>query len=1143
MSEIAPDLKTANYYFDDRHFVLSDPKPTAFGPNIGGDGRNLTIALLSLNRAKLSVRLIDSIAEHLVNFAGEVLIGDNGSEPLEIEQLRAGLQRLPHRWRLLEFGKNLGVADGRNRLMAEVRTDWVISLDNDIYFTANPLLQIQSELATLGCHFMSFPLLNPDGKTIYSHGGCLQTVLQDGRPRLTLNPIAAGLSLERGPEDLQHAFLCSFLFGGASVFNRHSFERLGGFDAGMFIGFEDIDFSLRLFREGMKVATSAARFLVHDHPKAETTSDTKYEKTRYARKALYDSALYLEAKTGFRIWGDEIEDWMRSSGQRQGWNPDVPTVEPAPAVASQRTRPRIALITDTADWAFSNISRQLKRYLGDRFDFEIIPLVTLGEIERNRWFGTNCQGFFAEGGASALGMALVATEDFDITHIFWREFLTIVDTPLLEDYARRVGMSYPEFRHRFIEDRILSTSVYDHLFLDTAGVAQREKIFTELTSGYYVVSERLKKIYQAIPSLPDPMAVLPDGVDLSLFKPEALDRFDTIAERPIRIGWVGHSGWASTLEDFKGVESILKPALDQLRNEGVPLVADFADRKDGFIPHARMPEYYAGIDLLVCTSKIEGTPNPVLEAMACGIPVITTDVGIVPEVFGEKQKEFILAERSVACLKEAILRLLARPAQFRELSRENLAFIKKWDWSQRAESFADYFSGLLTRNRAAEGGGQTGRRILPSERRSLESGEAMTKMCMLPFSNPSMEPDGSIRLCSASSIFDYYEETNMGNCQEDGLLSVWKGERYRQVRKGLLTGIDLKPYCEACDYRFEAPVWMMQLHLGLHAYHNGTRTDEVLALIGRRVDRYEEYRSRAPSLSLAAYGVNEEIRTAARRAFLLQEGGRVPFGRRIAPEALIDCATMPIYMDFNTLNRCNVSCTMCPPAIRHDKLGVKRDPYFRLTLDQYKAITNGITISTAHFVGAYAEPLMNKEIFSLISHAHGQGAVTAITTNATALSRNFGERLLDAGLDMMTISLHGATPATAESIMLKSDFEKIVANIRVFQRLKEERGTAKPEIYFNYVTQKANAHEMPAFVELAHELGVKFVNFIHLIDGDEAVDKSESLANHPELVVRNVIQAQERADQLGISLYVSPAHAEIAAQHAEPSSQSKIQAG
>ena len=56
------------------------------------------------------------------------------------------------------------------------------------------------------------------------------------------------------------------------------------------------------------------------------------------------------------------------------------------------------------------------------------------------------------------------------------------------------------------------------------------------------------------------------------------------------------------------------------------------------IAHEDMPEYYNGIDIYVCTSRTEGTPNTVLEAMACGVPVISTDVGIVPEVFGEKQK-------------------------------------------------------------------------------------------------------------------------------------------------------------------------------------------------------------------------------------------------------------------------------------------------------------------------------------------------------------------------------------------------------------------------------------------------------------------------------------------------------------------------
>ena len=41
-----------------------------------------------------------------------------------------------------------------------------------------------------------------------------------------------------------------------------------------------------------------------------------------------------------------------------------------------------------------------------------------------------------------------------------------------------------------------------------------------------------------------------------------------------------------------------------------------------------MPEWYSHIDVLICASESEGTPNPVLEALACGVPVISTHVGI-----------------------------------------------------------------------------------------------------------------------------------------------------------------------------------------------------------------------------------------------------------------------------------------------------------------------------------------------------------------------------------------------------------------------------------------------------------------------------------------------------------------------------------
>ena len=208
---------------------------------------NLTISFLSLNRATLSITLLHSIRDQLTGFTGRVLIIDNGSEPAELATLRAGCAELPFATRIVELGRNFGVAGGRDRMMAQVETDWVLCLDNDIYFTSNPLPAIQRDLAALGCHFLNVPLLDRDGKTLFARGG-----------HLYLSVDEAGIRIGAGsvfPQTVFNGtalpgFLSTFLFGGASVINKHTFAELGGYDEGMFIGFEDIDFSIRLFRAG-----------------------------------------------------------------------------------------------------------------------------------------------------------------------------------------------------------------------------------------------------------------------------------------------------------------------------------------------------------------------------------------------------------------------------------------------------------------------------------------------------------------------------------------------------------------------------------------------------------------------------------------------------------------------------------------------------------------------------------------------------------------------------------------------------------------------------------------------------------------------------------------------------------------------------
>jgi hypothetical protein len=86
-----------------------------------------------------------------------------------------------------------------------------------------------------------------------------------------------------------------------------------------------------------------------------------------------------------------------------------------------------------------------------------------------------------------------------------------------------------------------------------------------------------------------------------------------------------------------------------------------------------MPEFYRQIDVLVCASLFEGTPNPVLEAMASGCAVVSTDVGIVPDIFGPEQMQFILPQRSAPALAACLARLIREPETLLALKRENAA--------------------------------------------------------------------------------------------------------------------------------------------------------------------------------------------------------------------------------------------------------------------------------------------------------------------------------------------------------------------------------------------------------------------------------------------------------------------------------------
>lgn len=338
----------------------------------------------------------------------------------------------------------------------------------------------------------------------------------------------------------------------------------------------------------------------------------------------------------------------------------------------------IAIVYDIDEWAFGHIAKELKKYLSSYYNIDLIP-----------------QEVYQDNPARLLMLA----SRYDLVHCLWRGVLSNLESDYTKEYIHNLGISLEDFIKLFKENVLITTSVYDHQFLSPDTIFYTET-FMKYIDDYSVSSQKLKEIYEEEPKIfKKPLMEITDGVDLGRFSMQNKNKYDNIQNRTVTIGWVGNSKFLDTSkkedEDLKGVRTIIKPAIEELILEGYPIRAEFADRNGSYVPYEKMPDYYQKVDVYVCASTTEGTPNPVLEAMACGIPIISTDVGIVPEAFGEKQKELILLDRKKELLKEKIKELLNHPELFSIYSEENRKQILQWSWEKKAMQFKEMFDTVL----------------------------------------------------------------------------------------------------------------------------------------------------------------------------------------------------------------------------------------------------------------------------------------------------------------------------------------------------------------------------------------------------------------------------------------------------------------
>ncbi len=147
----------------------------------------------------------------------------------------------------------------------------------------------------------------------------------------------------------------------------------------------------------------------------------------------------------------------------------------------------------------------------------------------------------------------------------------------------------------------------------------------------------------------------------------------------------------------------------------------------------------------------------------------------------------------------------------------------------------------------------------------------------------------------------------------------------------------------------------------------------------------------------------------------------------------------PLRLWIETSSRCNLSCGLCANKdLAPNQKGDMEMSLFEKIIDEAKGLA--LDVNLFH----RGEPLLNENIFAMISYAKKAGLYTRLHSNATLLSKKLSRKLLCCGLDYLSFSFDGYQKQTYEANRTGADFEKTLHNIYSFLRIKKEGGYKKP---------------------------------------------------------------------------------------------------
>lgn len=311
-------------------------------------------------------------------------------------------------------------------------------------------------------------------------------------------------------------------------------------------------------------------------------------------------------------------------------------------------KPKILIIPDCPNWLFDFVAKALIKYLSRYFYFK--------------------RKFYSKGAV----LPSVETKKYDLVFIMFP----------------KMGLDFDSQTSIFVSG-IAS-------FCSWGGVDEKDKPpkdFVKYIRRFKTFHAVCKSLYRVFKKYHPHVFYTPYGVNTKLFRPFKNRKY---GKMPV-LGWAGdptRHGQIAKHGTIKGFHDFIWPAFRKIKGAKL-LCAIGGLYKKRQLKRYEMPGFYNKLDAEICMSLSEGCNLPLMEAMACGVPCITTNVGQVPELIKNGINGRII-KRSQNALIAAVEELKQDREKFKEMGKQARKTIEnQWSWEHNIRYWKEFFEESL----------------------------------------------------------------------------------------------------------------------------------------------------------------------------------------------------------------------------------------------------------------------------------------------------------------------------------------------------------------------------------------------------------------------------------------------------------------